>query len=328
MGKIIKTNDLKIGMHIKIPISWYKHPFLRNRFQIVSTKQIKKLKAHGIRCVEIVDEINPKNFIERRELCKDNEVLPESNIDQNYQKNVEILKNTVHEKKLPYQQKAWDIYKISIEIMEQLRKSPTMENIQQFKEAATEIVDLILADDLFSDYLLQLTRYDYYTYTHSINVGFLAILLSKALFRNTSIHDLHELGAGFFLHDIGKVAIDENILNKPGKLSEAEMHEMRKHPEEGYKLLREANQLSHEAKIIVMQHHERFDGSGYPLGLKGPEIHVYGRICSIADVYGALTSRRPYKKKLKPFDALCLMKKEMMGQFQDNMFEQFILLFN
>jgi hypothetical protein len=99
---------------------------------------------------------------------------------------------------------------------------------------------------------------------------------------------MHELGAGFFLHDLGKVEVDASIINKPGKLTEEEMSRMRQHPHMGYKLLYETNELTHECKKIVLQHHERYDGKGYPNGLQGNDIHLYGRICSIADVFDAL----------------------------------------
>jgi HD-GYP domain-containing protein (c-di-GMP phosphodiesterase class II) len=92
-------------------------------------------------------------------------------------------------------------------------------------------------------------------------------------------------------------------------------------------MLEKKNQLSEEANIIVMQHHEREDGTGYPNQLKGKQIHLYARICSIADVYDALTSERSYKKKLSPFEALSLMRNEMINHFQKDIFERFALLF-
>ena len=105
---------------------------------------------------------------------------------------------------------------------------------------------------------------------------------------------MHELGAGFFLHDLGKVKIDTAIINKPGKLTAEEMRQMRRHPNLGFTILSKTKQLSEECKLIVLQHHERNDGTGYPNGLRGDAIHIYCRLCSLADVYDALTSVRPY----------------------------------
>jgi len=105
------------------------------------------------------------------------------------------------------------------------------------------------------------------------------------------------------------------------------MNAMKQHPDMGYKVLYETNQLTPECKKIVLQHHERYDGKGYPYGLKGDDIHLYGKMCSIADVFDALTSDRPYRQKLEPFHALKLMKEEMIDHFHRDLFEQFVLLF-
>jgi len=134
--------------------------------------------------------------------------------------------------------------------------------------------------------------------------------------------------AAFFLHDLGKVRVDPAIINKPGRLTEEEMSKMRIHPYQSYKILEESGHLSHECKVITMQHHEREDGSGYPRRLKGDEIHDYARICCIADVYDALTAVRSYKKALSPFDALKVMKEEMIGFFHAEIFRNFVLLFS
>jgi HD-GYP domain-containing protein (c-di-GMP phosphodiesterase class II) len=152
-------------------------------------------------------------------------------------------------------------------------------------------------------------------------------MLAKHFFKNTDVHNVHELGAGFFLHDLGKVRIDPAIINKPGRLTEEEMETMKTHANQSYKMLKETNQLSEECGIIALQHHERQDGTGYPKGLKGDEIHIYGRVCCIADVYDALTAERSYKAKLTSFEALRLMKEKMIDHFQKDMFEKFVKLF-
>jgi HD-GYP domain-containing protein (c-di-GMP phosphodiesterase class II) len=174
---------------------------------------------------------------------------------------------------------------------------------------------------------MNITTHDYNTYVHSVNVGVLGVSLAKTVFGKSDRHDMHALGAGFFLHDLGKVYIDEAIINKPGKLTDDEMDEMRKHPGLGFKLLNETKQVNEENRLVVLQHHERANGMGYPQKMRGEEIHIYGRICSVADVFDALVSKRPYKKKLEPFEALKIMKEEMMAHFQKEIFDKFVLLF-
>jgi HD-GYP domain-containing protein (c-di-GMP phosphodiesterase class II) len=151
-------------------------------------------------------------------------------------------------------------------------------------------------------------------------------MLTKALLGDLNAHDMHEITAGFFLHDLGKVNIRPQVINKRGRLTDAEMRHVRTHPEKGYKLLEKAGEMTEEARVIILQHHERIDGSGYPKQLKGNQIHIYAKICSITDVFDALTAERSYKKGLPPFDALRLMKTKMAGQFDKNFFAAFVQL--
>ncbi|MBZ0257043.1 HD domain-containing protein, partial [bacterium] len=135
-------------------------------------------------------------------------------------------------------------------------------------------------------------------------------------------------GSAFFLHDIGKTEIPYRILSKPGRLTDEEMEIMREHPLRGLRILKEAGELSEECSVIVSQHHERNDGSGYPYGLTGNQIHEYGKICAIADVFDALTMERSYKKPLTTFEALQIMKEKMPGHFDVELFRKFVQLFD
>jgi len=330
MLKSIKTPDLKVGMYIHIPLPWYRHPFLKSSFRINSDEQIRKIIANGIHIVEFREEevktINKKESPQNKNIIKEiNE--PDIKEDNQNQAIIDDFKNVITDKSLDAPKKSQLVYKASIKLMDSLLKSPTTENIKSFKEVTINIVDLILSDNETSNHLLGITTHDFYTYTHSVNVGVLSILLAKSLFSKSDKHDMHELGAGFFLHDIGKVRVDSALINKKGKFTNEDRIQMSVHPKEGHNILSETNQLSEESKIIVMQHHEREDGTGYPNGLKGNEIHSYGRICSIADVFDALTSTRPYKKSFSSFEALKIMKEEMINHFQPELFKEFILLY-
>jgi len=108
-------------------------------------------------------------------------------------------------------------------MMSRLLEHPTAENIAETKKGIAEIVNLILTDEATNLHLLRITSHDHYTYTHSLAVGLLSVSLAKVLFKRSQGHDMHELGAGFFLHDLGKVKVDAAIINKPGKLTEEEM---------------------------------------------------------------------------------------------------------
>ena len=326
MLKPISVNDLKIGMHVVLPASWLEHPFLKNHFNVESQEQIDK----------IIESSFSEVIIDTEKSLSKNE--PESIVDSHIhisppekwepEKLVpDELREAIRDKTLNFGKKAKIVYSCSLRIMERLLEDPKAENISEAKKGIAEIVDLIISDDATALSLLSITSYDFSTYTHSVNVGVLSVLLSKALLKNSNAHDMHELGAGFFLHDIGKVRLDLGLINKPGKLNDDEMNKIRTHPYQGYKILSETKQLTEECKIVVLQHHEREDGSGYPNRIKGNDIHIYARICSIADVYDALTAERSYRQKLNPFEALKVMKEELIHHFQRDLFEQFVMLF-
>jgi putative nucleotidyltransferase with HDIG domain len=152
---------------------------------------------------------------------------------------------------------------------------------------------------------------DHYTAEHSRNVAKIACLIGKKM--NLKRKELKILEIAGHLHDIGKIAVPEHILNKPGKLSDEEFEIIKKHPVVGADILREYPELSFIVPV-VLYHHERMDGSGYPLGLKDKEIPILARILAVADVFDALTSDRPYRKAMKPEDALSLMKKMPLDQ--------------
>lgn len=141
---------------------------------------------------------------------------------------------------------------------------------------------------------------DTYTYTHSIDVAILAIAIGvKMGFHRKK---LICLGVGSILHDLGKTKIPNEILNKPGKLTPDEFSIIQKHPVYGYETIKEhdINRISAE---IVLNHHERYNGSGYPNGLHSNEINELAYICAIADVYSAMTADRVYRKALPPHEA-------------------------
>ena len=139
--------------------------------------------------------------------------------------------------------------------------------------------------------------------------------------------EFHRLGAGFTLHDVGKSRIPLSILNKQGPLNDAEWDVIRTHPAGSANILKETGHMTKEAHIIALQHHERFDGTGYPRRLRATEIHKFAQICAIADVFDALTTNRAYRDAMSSFEALNIMKGEMHDHFSKEYFGTFVLLF-
>lgn len=335
MSRKIQPRYLTIGMYIELPVSWDKHPFIKNKFMITTQKQIAKLQNCGFKYIMVnadLSEVHIPTGADAEPHDAAVQVLDPKDQPVPQQWNPTELAPTelleaLADTHMTSDLKAKAVYEHSRTMMERLFDSPSAENILTSKKVVASITDLVLSDDETAGNLLRITSHDFYTYTHSVNVGVTALLLAKVLFRHSDAHNLHELGAGFFLHDLGKVMVDPAVINKPGRLTDAEMAHMRIHPFQGFKILKQANALSDECRYIVMQHHEFHDGSGYPKRLKGNEIHRYARICCIADVFDALTSERSYKRAMKPFDALKLMQQQMSEHFDKKLFQEFVLLF-
>ena len=326
MIKKLKMKDIQTGMFVILPDQWFSHPFLKNEFLIESQSQINKMIKAGIK--EVAVNVSKSSRLEEKRAKASegqSEKLPKKKGSPVVPPE---LQEVIADRKLPVDQKARLVHRHSMVMMKRLMDNPSVENIIQAKKGIADIVDLILANDATNKSLLNITSHDYSTYVHSVNVGVLGISIAKSIFQHSTGHDMHELGAAFFLHDLGKVNISLDIINKPTVLTDEEMNEMKKHPEYGHAILTRTKQLTEECRTIVLHHHERHDGSGYPLGLKGNDIHLYGRICSLADVFDALNSDRPYRNGLGPFAALKLMKAEMLSHFQKDLFEKFVLLFS
>ncbi|MCE5249338.1 HD domain-containing protein [bacterium] len=205
---------------------------------------------------------------------------------------------------------------------------PSEETLKQYMTSVATLAEYILTYEEAIYTLIRLTSNKYGISTHSINVGMYATGLAKNLLADDPSHNIKEISAGFFLHDVGKSLIPGQILYKNGPLTHSEWKTMKRHPTEGFKLLNQFNLNSNEIKIITTQHHERKNGKGYPIGIKGDGIHIYSKICSIADSFEALTATRPYKKRNESsFNALLILKNEMMNEFDPFFFQQFVLLF-
>jgi HD domain len=183
------------------------------------------------------------------------------------------------------------------------------ESIRKGRKVVSELTDAILSNrDVLFD-LISLSSYDMYTYTHSVNVAVLSagIGVARGMDRDT----LEMLGIGALLHDVGKSAIPTEILNKPGRLSEDEFEVVKRHVEEGGRLLETNETLHADSRNVVLQHHERLSGTGYPNRLAGSEISIFGRICAIADCYDAMTTNRPYSRASTPFQALKVLNAQI-----------------
>lgn len=234
------------------------------------------------------------------------------------------MKKIVSDNAIDCKIKSEIVYDVAKNIMRDVLMDPRSgENIERSKNWVYNTVEFIINDKSSSMNLINILSYDYYTYSHSVNVTILGLAFAKYLkFKND---EMNVLGIGLLLHDIGKTTISIGIINKRGRLNDHEYLEIKKHVEQGVEILMKTGDIAEESFFPIMQHHERFDGKGYPRGLKNGEIHKYGMIAKIVDVYDAITTRRSYSDARKPFLALKIMKEEMAGSFNEKLFREFIL---
>lgn len=168
--------------------------------------------------------------------------------------------------------------------------------------------------------MLNMREIDDSTYAHCVNVAVTSRVLG--MWANLSPEDLDVLTVAGLCHDIGKSVIPNDILNKPGKLTDEEFETMKKHPLIGYELLKTQN-IDQRIKNAALQHHEKFDGSGYPFGLKGEDIDDIAAIITIADIYDAMTAKRVYRDAICPFDVIA----EFQRHDYDHYHPKYIFIF-
>jgi len=175
-------------------------------------------------------------------------------------------------------------------------------NIADMQPLISQIVDSVISNKDVVINMNELREHHEYTYSHCVNVGILAVSIGVKLKfkRERLIH----LGTAGMLHDIGKKYVPLDILDKKGKLTNEEYAIVQQHPETGYKMLTNIREISSISKVGVLQHHERYNGSGYPKGLQGCKITIFGRILAVVDTYDAMTSDRAYHEAISPSETM------------------------
>lgn len=189
-------------------------------------------------------------------------------------------------------------------------------------ELADDINNSILNNPNALQCLSQIREKDKYLLEHSVNVGILMSIFST--FLGFDKPTVKELTTGALLHDIGKIRVPDEVLNKPGALTDEEWVEMKRHVVYGQAVLAKSEGISDIAKSICAQHHERLDGTGYPMGKAGDEIDVYGRMAAVVDVYDAVTASRCYHDGMSPFKAMKLLLSLADNHFDRSLVYSFI----
>ncbi|MFT3962218.1 HD-GYP domain-containing protein [Propionivibrio sp.] len=323
MLKKISVKQLTVGMYLKeFCGSWMEHPFWRNSFVISDPKDIERILASSIQEVWI-DSAQGLDVSPHEPAISEAETEAQVNAELDAAARaardvapVSMQKEMVRAAKICAQAKqaVTSMFKEA-----RMGKAVDAGNARKLVE---EISDSVTRNPGALISLARLKTADDYTYMHSVAVCALMIALGRQLRLDEAL--IRRLGIAGLLHDLGKAMMPLEVLNKPGKLTDEEFRIMKSHPEEGCKLLRESQGVDEITFDVVLHHHEKTDGSGYPKGLKDGEISLYAKMGAVCDVYDAITSNRPYKAGWDPAESLRKMAEWANGHFDPTVFQAFV----
>ncbi|RNB83394.1 HD-GYP domain-containing protein [Brevibacillus fluminis] len=193
--------------------------------------------------------------------------------------------------------------------------------IRSFQKIFRGIISSLTENRMAINLLATTKIQESYVYTHSLNVAIYSCQL--ALENGLPLKDIEEIGLGAMLHDLGKLYVSRDILQKPGKLTDEEFEQVKLHCQLGFDTIRKVHEIPLPVAHCALQHHERIDGTGYPRGLTGDEIHRYAKIISVIDVFDAVTNPRPYRSAELPHKGLELLYAGSGTQFDSRQVDMF-----
>ena len=323
MLKKISVKQLAVGMFLKeFCGAWMEHPFWRNSFVITDPKDIERIRASNIQevwidCAKGIDVASDEPVISEAET----EAQVDAELNKAAEAQREIAPTSTREELARAARICAQARRAVTSMFQEARMGKAVDT-GNAKRLVEEISDSVTRNPGALISLARLKTADDYTYMHSVAVCALMIALGRQLKLDEEL--IRKLGIAGLLHDLGKAMMPLDVLNKPGKLTDDEFRIMKGHPEEGYKLLQESHGIDDISFDVVLHHHEKTDGSGYPKGLKDEEISLYAKMCAVCDVYDAITSNRPYKAGWDPAESLRRMAEWANGHFDPTVFQAFV----
>ena len=325
MIKRIRRDQLKIGMYIHdLNCSWVDHPFLLNSLKVEDEKTIAKIAEIGIGELFIdtskgldLDGAQSEAEYQAEMQAKFHAQTAETQAKGSNPSPAVPLKQEIANARVVHDDAHLIVHKILSDV--RLGKQVEVEKLEPVVERITDSV-FRNRDALIS--LSRIKNKDDYTFQHSVSVCVLLISFCQAMGYERDV--MREVGIGGLLHDIGKMMVPDHILNKPVELTAPEFTMMQSHAALGREILKQTPGVPATAIIITAQHHERYDGTGYPDRLKGNQISVFGQMASIVDVYDALTSNRVYHRGMDPVAALKKLFEWSKTHFNEELVHHFI----
>jgi putative nucleotidyltransferase with HDIG domain len=301
--KKIGIRELRPGMYVRdLNCSWVAHPLFLTRFKVRTDKEIEKLLKLGVSSVYIDTSMGD----DAPNAATEDEMR--LSIEAALFKMAETSTGEASLQAMPTREElagAVQIYQDANQTIQGMMSGVRLgkySELESIEPAIHGIVDSIFHS---SGALIQLggiRTKDQYTFAHSVSVCALLTAFARTLKLGNDI--IRQISIGGMLHDIGKMHVPDAILNKPGRLTDSEFDEMRLHVKHGADILSEISWISPIALQVTAQHHERYDGSGYPAGLKSAQISQFGQMAAIVDVYDAITSERVYHQAMEPVMAI------------------------
>jgi len=319
--KKISSEQLRVGMFLHdLDCGWMEHPFLRNRFLIKNEDQIQRVIQAGIHDVYIdtaygLDAENAPTAEEVREQ------IERQMVEVATQQIATPIRVSLAAEMGRAREIKDQASRLVRTVMRDVRlgKAVEMERVEPVVQSITESV---LRNDSALLTLLRIKNKDDYTFLHSVSVGTLMVAFCRSVGIDEETTRL--AGLGGLLHDTGKALVPDEILNKPGRLTDAEFEVIKRHPRDGWDILRRTAEIGEVPLDITLHHHERVDGSGYPDKLAGDQISTLAKMAAIVDVYDAITADRCYHKGMPATDALRKLYEWSKFHFEPTLVQAFM----
>ncbi|MDZ4201271.1 MAG: HD-GYP domain-containing protein [Gallionella sp.] len=320
MLKRIHVNQLRVGMFVhELCGSWMDHPFWRGAFLLDNPHDLKTIHSTGIKEVWI-DTVKGFDIVggASDEVVADavEQILVQVDEEKPPTERIDIAKEAIRAAKICAKSKQ------AVTSMFQEARMGKALNADDALPIVEEISNSVIRNPGALISLARLKGKDDYTYMHSVAVCALMVALARQL--GLDGEQIRQAGLAGLLHDVGKMMIPLEVLNKPGKLTDAEFEAVKSHPVEGHKMLLEGSGVSDVALDVCLHHHEKIDGSGYPEKLRDDQISLYAKMGAVCDVYDAITSNRPYKAGWEPAESIRKMAEWSKGHFDARIFEAFV----
>jgi HD-GYP domain-containing protein (c-di-GMP phosphodiesterase class II) len=320
MLKKVDSSQLRVGMYIHdLDCGWMDHPFLRNRFAITSEDEIRKILASGIRSVTI--DCTRGQDVADAPTVAEVAAVTEAEVAAIAAKPVPPLRTTLAEefdRAAVIRRQAAGLVKT---VMQDARLGKAVE-LDQVSPVVENITASILRNASALLGLSVIKNKDDYTFLHSVSVCTLLVAFCRS--RGMDAGTTYQAGIGGLLHDTGKALVPDHILNKPGRLTDEEFEVVRRHPKDGYDILRRSAGIGAIPLDITLHHHERRDGTGYPDGQGEQDTSELAQMAAIVDVYDAITADRCYHKGIPAAEALRKMYEWSKFHFNPALTQEFM----